>query len=297
MTNDLNKQLAEAEEMLNSSTDPALKRLAGEEIQRLKQLIDNKNPINQRNAILEIRAGTGGDEAELFASELLRMYHRFAERKGWRFTIIDTNPSDLGGIKSVIVEISGSQRTADVGIYQALRFEGGIHRVQRIPATEKSGRLHTSAATVAVLPKAEEVDVDIRPEDIKIDVYRSSGHGGQSVNTTDSAVRLTHLPSGIVVTCQDERSQLKNKTKAMEVLRSRLLANEQSKHIEATGQMRRLMIGSGDRSEKIRTYNFPQDRLTDHRINHSWHKIDRIMDGDLDAVINTLQKSLYDDQK
>lgn len=285
MIEELEQRLTEAENLLEEADDNAIKELAREEIDKLKSEIDRVNPVNTRNAILEIRAGTGGGEAELFARDLFRMYERYCQKQDWKISVLSDSQSDIGGIKSITALVKGD------GAYANLRFEGGVHRVQRVPKTEKSGRIHTSAASVAVLPEAKEVDASIRNEDIRIDVYRAGGHGGQGVNTTDSAVRITHIPTGIVVTCQEERSQLKNKDKALSVLRSRLWEVERQRQESQAGSARRDMIKSGDRSDKIRTYNFPQSRITDHRINKSWHNMDAILAGDLDSVIKSLRQA------
>ena len=241
-----------------------------------------RDPNDDRNVIIELRAGTGGEEAALFAAELFRMYGRYADRRAWKWQLLSAHETDSGGMREVILEIQGD------GAYSRLKYEGGVHRVQRVPETESSGRIHTSTATVAVLPEADEVDVKIEEKDLRIDVYRSSGPGGQSVNTTDSAVRITHLPSGLVVAIQDEKSQHKNKAKAMAVLRSRLLELEQRKVHDAEAAVRLGMVGSGERSEKIRTYNFPQDRVTDHRIGMDLHNLPQVLDGDLDRLLDAL---------
>jgi peptide chain release factor 1 len=287
------EQLAGANEMLWHEDDPELKQMASEEVSslqkrqellndKLKLLLLPKDPLDEKNVILEIRAGTGGEEAALFGGDLLRMYGRYAERRGWAMEPMSMSETGLGGFKEAIVMISGDQ------VYSRLKFESGAHRVQRIPETEAQGRIHTSAATVAVMPEAEEVDVEINPNDIRVDVFRAGGHGGQGVNMTDSAVRITHMPSGLVVQCQDERSQLKNKEKAMKVLRSRLLEKTIEEQQSKYSQQRKSLVGSGDRSERIRTYNFPQNRMTDHRIGLTLHKLDMIVDGDLDEIIDAL---------
>lgn len=286
------QEIEENRELLKEK-DEALRELAKEELStlrekkeelesRVKILLLPKDPNDNKNVILEIRAGTGGEEAALFAAALFRMYSRYAESRRWRVEVMSSNPTGLGGLKEIITLIEGR------GAYSRLKFEGGVHRVQRVPATEASGRIHTSAVTVAVLPEADEVEVEIDPKDLRIDVFRSSGPGGQSVNTTDSAVRVTHLPTGLVVSCQDEKSQHKNKAKGLKILRARLLEKKQQEQRSEIAATRRLMVGSGDRSERIRTYNFPQGRVTDHRINLTLYKLDRIVEGELDEVVEAL---------
>jgi peptide chain release factor 1 len=261
---------------------PALRTRRDEIEDELKRRLLPRDPNDDRNVLLEIRAGTGGEEASLFAAELFRMYGRYAEVRRWRVEVLSSSETGLGGFKEVIASVEGQ------GAYSRLKYEGGVHRVQRVPQTEGSGRIHTSAVTIAVLPEADEVDVQIDDKDLKIDVYRSSGPGGQSVNTTDSAVRVTHLPTNLVVTCQDEKSQHKNKAKALKILRARLLDRALEEQHSEIAASRRLMVGTGDRSERIRTYNFPQSRVTDHRINLTLHALDRTLEGDLDPVIDAL---------
>lgn len=287
------KQIEDSHEMLVSEKDEEFRQMLNDELEdlenrkvkldeNLKILLLPKDPNDEKSVIMEIRAGTGGDEAALFAADLFRMYSRFAEEKGWKLDLMDSNYTDIGGIKEIIFVIDGE------GAYSKLKYESGVHRVQRIPSTESGGRIHTSAATVAVLPEAEEVEVAIDQNDLKIDVYCSSGPGGQSVNTTQSAVRITHVPTGLVVTCQDEKSQHKNKAKALRVLRARLKELLEEEHNAEVAGARKSQVGSGDRSERIRTYNFPQGRVSDHRINLTLHKLDAIMEGQLDEILEAL---------
>ena len=286
------EDLAEAKAMLDEN-DEELKEMAKMEIadlepaiekyeEELKILLLPKDPNDEKNVILEVRAGTGGEEAALFGADLLRMYMRYAERQGWKTELMDMNDTGIGGVKEAVVLIKGK------GAYSKLKYESGAHRVQRVPETESSGRIHTSAATVAVLPEVDDVEVEINPNDVRVDVYRASGNGGQCVNTTDSAVRLTHIPTGLVVTCQDEKSQIKNKEKAFKVLRSRLYDLMQSEQNKEIADARKSQVGSGDRSERIRTYNFPQGRVTDHRINMTIYKLDSFLDGDIDEILDGL---------
>jgi peptide chain release factor 1 len=290
------EELSDAEALIEEEADPELKEMARDEQRKLveqrdklerqlKTLLVPKDPLDQKNTIMEIRAGTGGEEAALFASDLYRMYTRYAEVRNWRIEIMTQNATEIGGFKEIVFSVSGKNA------FGALKFESGVHRVQRVPTTESGGRIHTSAVTVAVLPEAEDTDVQINQEDLRIDVYRSSGPGGQSVNTTDSAVRITHIPTGLVVTCQDEKSQHKNKAKALRVLKARLYEIEEKRKQEERATARRSQIGSGDRSERVRTYNFPQNRITDHRINLTLYRLDSVMQGDLQEIVEALQSS------
>lgn len=289
-------QCGDAKTLLQEEKDPEMRELAREEVkelekrlqeaeEKLKFLLIPKDPLDEKNIIMEIRAGTGGDEAALFAADLFRMYSRFAETKGWKFEIMNSNETELGGFKEIVFSINGNN------VYENLRYESGVHRVQRVPETEASGRIHTSAVTVAVLPEADETEIDIKPDDLRIDVMRAGGPGGQCVNTTDSAVRITHIPSGIVVHCQDEKSQIKNKAKAMRILRARVYEAEAAKAAAERAEARKSQVGSGDRSERIRTYNFPQNRLTDHRINLTLYKLDIIMQGGVAELFDALKLS------
>lgn len=292
----LEGELNDAREMLKENSETEMDEFLKEEIKtltrekekiedELKELLLPRDPHDHKNVFIEIRAGTGGEEAALFAADLMKMYTRYAEQKGWKVEIVDSHPTDIGGFKEVIIGFEGK------GAYSRLKFESGAHRVQRIPSTESGGRIHTSAATVAVLPEAEEVEVEVNTQDLRIDTFCSTGPGGQSVNTTQSAVRITHLPTGLVVSCQDEKSQLKNKEKALRVLRSRLMDKYQSEQEAELAQARKSMVGSGDRSERIRTYNFPQNRVTDHRVGLTLHRLEAILAGDLDEIIDQLAAS------
>jgi peptide chain release factor 1 len=287
--------IQEDEKLSKESEDKDLAELAKSELEelyprkqeyedKLKILLLPKDPKDNRNTILEIRAGTGGEEAALFAADLYKMYLKYAEKQGWKVEMMNSNPTGMGGFKEIIFLVEGND------VYGKLKYESGVHRVQRVPVTEASGRIHTSAASVAVLPEAEEVEVQIDPEDLRVDVFRSSGPGGQSVNTTDSAVRITHIPTNTVVTCQDEKSQLKNKNKAIKVLKARLLDKAQREQEEKIAHERKTMVGSGDRSEKIRTYNFPQGRVTDHRIGLTLYKLDDILAGEIDEFVEALKR-------
>ncbi|HIP50387.1 MAG TPA: peptide chain release factor 1 [Candidatus Pacebacteria bacterium] len=286
-------------EIINTESDKELKQMAIEDNlelasqigileKELEVLLLPKDPDDTKSVIVEIRGGAGGDESALFAANLFRMYSRFAEKNNWKISIINSNTTGIGGYKEIIFEINASNNTESV--YKLMKYESGVHRVQRIPETEKQGRIHTSTATVAVLPEVEDVDINIEAKDLRIDTFASSGPGGQSVNTTMSAVRITHIPTGTVVSCQDGKSQHKNKAQAMKVLRSRILQNEQDKHAKEIGDERRSQVGTGDRSEKIRTYNFPQDRITDHRIKKSWSGLENVLDGNIEEIITALQE-------
>lgn len=291
----INTNISQDKEII-ASGDQELKVMAEEElggleerVERLKEELDEEinpsSPNDKKNAILEIRAGAGGDEAALFAGDLFRMYARYCERQGWKMELIDSSVLGIGGYKEIIFTVKGQ------GVYGLLKFEAGTHRVQRVPETEKQGRVHTSTATVVVLPEAEEIDIEIKAADIRIDTFCSSGPGGQSVNTTYSAIRVLHIPTGIIVSCQDQKSQHQNKEQALKVLRSRILAKQEEERMASESSARKNQVGGGDRSDKVRTYNFPQDRVTDHRINESWHSITRIMDGEIGEIVTSLKKA------
>lgn len=290
---EIEKQIADAEELLKTADDPELVQMAKEEMNKLRESLSScdheikmlllpKDPNDERNVVFEIRAGAGGDEAGLFANELLRLYQKFAQANRWKFEIVDISESGIGGIKEAVAMIKGKQ------VFSRMKYESGTHRVQRIPKTESGGRIHTSTVTIAVLPEADEVDIDFREEDLRIDTFRSSGNGGQSVNTTDSAVRITHIPTGLVVSCQDGKSQLDNKTRAKEVLRARLYEIEQNKIDSERAEERKNQVGTGDRSAKIRTYNFPQSRVTDHRIPFTVHSLESYMNGEIDEMLDVV---------
>ncbi len=290
---EIEREVQEAEEMLADSTEAEMSNYLKSEVEslaaekekveaELKELLLPRDPYDDKSVFIEIRAGTGGDEAALFAADLLKMYARFAEQKNYKVEIVDSHPTNIGGYKEVILGVGGR------GAYSHLKYESGVHRVQRIPTTESGGRIHTSAATVAVLPEVEEVEVEVNPQDLRVDTFCATGPGGQSVNTTQSAVRITHIPTGVVVSCQDEKSQLQNKEKAMRILRSRLLDKYISEQTAELAETRKTMVGSGDRSERIRTYNFPQNRVTDHRINLTLHKLDLVLAGELDGIVEEL---------
>jgi len=289
----LDEEIKESQHLLVSEEDEEMKRLAKEELNRLteergrieedlKVALLPKDPNDEKNILLEIRAGTGGDEAGLFASDLFRMYSKLAEKRGWRLEVLNRHYTGVGGFKEIVALIEGK------GVYSRLKYESGVHRVQRVPTTESQGRIHTSTVTVAILPEAEEVDVQIDPNDLRIDIFRSSGPGGQSVNTTDSAVRITHLPTGMVVSCQDEKSQHKNKAKGLKILRARLLERARQEKQAEISEKRRTQVGTGERSERIRTYNFPQGRVTDHRIGLTLYRLEGVLEGDLDEILNAL---------
>ncbi len=289
------KELEDSQELLKQEKDDGMRDMLREEIESLRRRMEEldeqlmvmllpRDPNSGKNVIIEIRAGTGGEEAALFVADLFRMYTRYIDTKGWKMEFIDSNATGIGGYKEVIFSVTGADA------YDNLKYESGVHRVQRIPSTESGGRIHTSAVTVSVLPEAEESEIHIDPNDLRIDVYRSSGHGGQSVNTTDSAVRITHIPSGIVVTCQDEKSQLKNKAKALKVLRARLFEKIEGERLEKESKAKRAQVGSGDRSERIRTYNYPQSRVSDHRVGLTLHNLESFLEGELDDIIEALKK-------